>query len=307
MISRSPFMGMSRARRREALFAYLFISPWLLGFIIWEVGPMIASLVLSLTKYNITSPPIFVGLANYKRAFTEDPLFWHSLKVTATYAAFAIPLGLILGFTVALLLNFDIPGVSIWRTVYYLPSVISGVAVAILWQFIFQPQFGILNTLLKMMGLKGPEWLYSTTWVLPAFIIMSLWGIGGGMVIYLAGLQGIPTALYESAQIDGANWWQQLWKITLPMMTPTIFFNLVMGLIGTFQIFTSAYVMTQGGPMYASLFYNLYLYNNAFVFFEMGYASMLAWVLFAIILILTLLTIKSSAAWVYYEGELRRR
>jgi len=307
MISRSPFMGMSRARRREALFAYLFISPWLLGFIIWEVGPMIASLVLSLTKYNITSPPIFVGLANYKRAFTEDPLFWHSLKVTATYAAFAIPLGLILGFTVALLLNFDIPGVSIWRTVYYLPSVISGVAVAILWQFIFQPQFGILNTLLKMMGLKGPEWLYSTTWVLPAFIIMSLWGIGGGMVIYLAGLQGIPTALYESAQIDGANWWQQLWKITLPMMTPTIFFNLVMGLIGTFQIFTSAYVMTQGGPMYASLFYNLYLYNNAFVFFEMGYASMLAWALLAIILILTLLTIKSSAAWVYYEGELRRR
>jgi len=307
MISRSPFMGMSRARRREALFAYLFISPWLLGFIIWEVGPMIASLVLSLTKYNITSPPIFVGLANYKRAFTEDPLFWHSLKVTATYAAFAIPLGLILGFTVALLLNFDIPGVSIWRTVYYLPSVISGVAVAILWQFIFQPQFGILNTLLKMVGLKGPEWLYSTTWVLPAFIIMSLWGIGGGMVIYLAGLQGIPTALYESAQIDGANWWQQLWKITLPMMTPTIFFNLVMGLIGTFQIFTSAYVMTQGGPMYASLFYNLYLYNNAFVFFEMGYASMLAWALLAIILILTLLTIKSSAAWVYYEGELRRR
>ena len=307
MISRSPFMGMSRARRREALFAYLFISPWLLGFIIWEVGPMIASLVLSLTKYNITSPPIFVGLANYKRAFTEDPLFWHSLKVTATYAAFAVPLGLILGFTVALLLNFDIPGVSIWRTVYYLPSVISGVAVAILWQFIFQPQFGILNTLLKMVGLKGPEWLYSTTWVLPAFIIMSLWGIGGGMVIYLAGLQGIPTALYESAQIDGANWWQQLWKITLPMMTPTIFFNLVMGLIGTFQIFTSAYVMTQGGPMYASLFYNLYLYNNAFVFFEMGYASMLAWALLAIILILTLLTIKSSAAWVYYEGELRRR
>ena len=307
MISRSPFMGMSRARRREALFAYLFISPWLLGFIIWEVGPMIASLVLSLTKYNITSPPIFVGLANYKRAFTEDPLFWHSLKVTATYAAFAIPLGLILGFTVALLLNFDIPGVSIWRTVYYLPSVISGVAVAILWQFIFQPQFGILNTLLKMVGLKGPEWLYSTTWVLPAFIIMSLWGIGGGMVIYLAGLQGIPTALYESAQIDGANWWQQLWKITLPMMTPTIFFNLVMGLIGTFQIFTSAYVMTQGGPMHASLFYNLYLYNNAFVFFEMGYASMLAWVLFAIILILTLLTIKSSAVWVYYEGELKRR
>ena len=307
MISRSPFMGMSRARRREALFAYLFISPWLLGFIIWEVGPMIASLVLSLTKYNITSPPIFVGLANYKRAFTEDPLFWHSLKVTATYAAFAIPLGLILGFTVALLLNFDIPGVSIWRTVYYLPSVISGVAVAILWQFIFQPQFGILNTLLKMMGLKGPEWLYSTTWVLPAFIIMSLWGIGGGMVIYLAGLQGIPTALYESAQIDGANWWQQFGRITLPMMTPTIFFNLVMGLIGTFQIFTSAYVMTQGGPMYASLFYNLYLYNNAFVFFEMGYASMLAWVLFAIILILTLLTIKSSAVWVYYEGELKRR
>lgn len=306
MIFVSPFRNMSRVRRKEAFFAYLFISPWLLGFFLWTLAPMVFSLILSFAKYNISQPPVFVGLANYKRAFAGDALFWQSVKVTFTYAALAIPLSLLFGFTIALLLNADIPGVSIWRTVYYLPSVISGVAVSMLWMLVFQPQFGVLNYLLRLVGIKGPQWLFSPTWVLPAFVIMSLWGVGGGMVIYLAGLQGIPTTLYEAAKIDGANWLQRLWKITLPMISPTIFFNLVMGLIGTFQIFTSAYVMTEGGPMNASLFYNLYLYIQAFHNVKMGYASMLAWILFAIILTLTLLTIKSSAAWVYYEGELRR-
>jgi len=293
-------------RRKEALAAYLFVSPWLLGFLLWTLGPMLFSLFLSFTEYNITRPPAFLGVNNYVRAVTRDPLFWQSLKVTFTYAIFAIPLNLVFGFTIALLLNQDIPGVSVWRTIYYLPSVVSGVAVSMLWMLVFQPQFGVLNYLLRLVGIKGPAWLFSPTWVLPAFVIMSLWGVGGGMVIYLAGLQGIPTALYEAAEIDGANWWRRLWRITLPMMSPTIFFNLVMGIISTFQIFTSAYVMTAGGPMNASLFYNLYLYTHAFSNLKMGYASMLAWILFAIIMTLTLLAIRSSAAWVYYEGELRK-
>jgi multiple sugar transport system permease protein len=302
----TAFRDMNRMRRKEALYAYLFISPWLIGFLLWTLGPMLFSLFLSFTEYNITRPPQWIGLHNYVRAFARDELFWQSIKVTFTYAIFAIPLNLVFGFTLALLLNQDIPGVSIWRTVYYIPSVVSGVAVSMLWMLVFQPQYGVLNYLLSMVGIKGPPWLFSPKWVLPAFVVMSLWGVGGGMVIYLAGLQGIPTALYEAAEIDGAGWWRQLFHITLPMMSPTIFFNLVMGLIGTFQIFTSAYVMTAGGPMNASLFYNLYLYTHAFSNLKMGYASMLAWILFAIILSLTLVTIRSSAAWVYYEGELRR-
>jgi multiple sugar transport system permease protein len=302
----TAFRDLNRMRRKEALYAYLFISPWLIGFLLWTLGPMLFSLFLSFTEYNITRPPQWIGLHNYVRAFARDELFWQSIKVTFTYAIFAIPLNLVFGFTLALLLNQDIPGVSIWRTVYYIPSVVSGVAVSMLWMLVFQPQYGVLNYLLSMVGIKGPPWLFSPKWVLPAFVVMSLWGVGGGMVIYLAGLQGIPTALYEAAEIDGAGWWRQLFHITLPMMSPTIFFNLVMGLIGTFQIFTSAYVMTAGGPMNASLFYNLYLYTHAFSNLKMGYASMLAWILFAIILSLTLVTIRSSAAWVYYEGELRR-
>jgi multiple sugar transport system permease protein len=196
--------------------------------------------------------------------------------------------------------------VSFWRTLYYLPSVLTGVAVAVLWMLIFRPNFGVLNHLLSIVGIEGPAWLYDKHWALPALMIMSMWGVGGGMVIYLAGLQGIPTALYEAATIDGATVWHKLLHVTLPLMSPVIFFNLVRGMIGTFQVFTSAYVMTAGGPQNATFFYSLHLYNSAFLQMRMGYASMLAWVLFAIILVFTLLTVRSSAAWVYYEGELKR-
>lgn len=273
------------------------------------LGPMLASLYFSFSNFSLGSSsglPEFNFGANYVKMLTQDPKFWHSLGITFTYALVAIPLELFFGFMVAFLLNLKVPGLPAWRTVYYLPSVTPAVAGAILWGIIFNPTFGIMNWFLSLIGIKGPGWLASQQWALPALIIMSLWGVGGGMIIYLAGLQGIPTALYEAAEIDGANSVQKLTRITIPLMTPVIFYNLIIGIIGTFQFFTSVYVLTQGGPADATLFYNLYLYNTAFRYMNMGYASALAWVLFIITLLITLLAFKSSAMWVYYEGEIRR-
>jgi multiple sugar transport system permease protein len=298
-------------RRREELWGYIFISPWLIGFLIFTLGPMLASLFLSLTHYNITTPPVFVGLANYIKLFTGDPKFWHSLGVTVKYAVIAIPLNLLFGFSLAFLLNQKVPLLAFWRTMFYLPSVIAGVAVAILWSLIFNPRFGILNWGLSLVGIHGPGWLASPDWAVPALVLMSLWSVGGGMIIYLAGLQSIPTALYEAAELDGATRWQQAIRITLPLMSPVIFYNLVIGIIGTFQYFTEVYVLTAtadgglGAPAGSTLFYNVYLYSNAFRYLNMGYASAMAWVLFLVVLLLTLLVFKSSALWVYYEGELR--
>jgi multiple sugar transport system permease protein len=270
---------------------------------------MIASFFYSLTDYNIIEPPVWQGIANYKKILFADPLFWHSLKVTIKYAAMALPLHLIIGFTIAVLLNQKIFAVNVWRTMYFLPSVVAGVAVALLWVRIFNSRIGLLNPFLKSLGISNPPgWLQDPEWAIQALVIMSLWSVGGGMIIYLAGLQGIPTALYEAATIDGASVWQKLWKITVPMMTPVIFYNLVLGLIGAFNYFTEVYVATNGtgGPVRSTLFYNLYLYQNAFKFFDMGYASGLAWILFLIVLLVTLLVFRSSPYWVYYEGELRK-
>jgi multiple sugar transport system permease protein len=292
--------------QREHISAYIIVSPWIIGFIVFTAGPMIASLFFSLCNYNVVEPLAFVGTNNYATIFARDPHFLKSLQVTLTYAAAAIPLNLVVGFIVALMLNGKIPAISLWRTLYYMPSVVAGVAVAVLWSYLFDPRFGIINWILSWFGIRGPGWLYSPQWALPAMIVMSLWGVGGSMIIYLAGLQGIPTALYDAAQVDGANAWNRLIHVTLPMMTPVIFFNLVMGVIGTFQYFTNAYVMTQGGPVESTLFYNLYLYLNAFQFMKMGYASALAWILFLIVLLLTLLIFRSSDAWVYYEGQLKK-
>jgi len=291
---------------REAVWAYALISPWLIGFIVFTAGPMIASLYFSLTEYDVINPPRFIGLANWRSMFAEDPLFWHSLKVTLMYAVAALPLGLVLGLALALLLNAEVPGLMFWRTIYYMPSVVSGVAVAVLWSYVFNPRFGILNWLLSLVGIKGPGWLSSTDWALPAMIIMSLWGVGGGMITYLAGLQGIPTALYEAATIDGATKWQRFWRITLPLITPVIFYNLVTGIIGAFQYFTAAYVMTNGGPANATLFYNLYLYRNTFRYGRLGFGSTMAWFLLFVVMVMTMLIFRSSAVWVYYEGELKK-
>jgi len=309
--------------KREALTSYLFISPWLIGFVLLTIGPMLASLYFSFTEYNIVTPPKWIGLANYEKIFSGipeairthsveplgDPLFWKSLQVTLYYAMMALPLGLIVSFFLAVLLNQKIPGVNIWRTIYFLPSVIAGVAVTILWVRIFNPRVGILNPILERFGITGPGWLTSPDWAVPALVIMSLWGIGGGMIIYLAGLQGVPTDLYDAAKVDGANLFQRFRYVTFPMMTPVIFYELVLSMISTFQYFTEAYVASggTGGPVRSTLFYNLYLYQNAFKYFDMGYASTMAWILFIIVLGLTLLVFRSSESWVYYEGQLRGR
>jgi multiple sugar transport system permease protein len=299
-----PARRRSRLARQEAIAFYLFVAPWIIGFLVFTAGPVVASAYLSLTQYDIANPPVFIGLGNYV-ALARDPLFWKSLSVTTSYAILALPLGLVASIALALLLNLRLPGLSIWRTIYYLPSVTSGVAVALLWQWIFQPTFGLLNVVLyQVFHVVGPQWLYDSNWVIPAFVIMSLWSVGGSMLIYLGGLQNIPTQLYEAAEIDGAGTWARLWHITLPMLTPVILFNLILGIIGVFSYFTNAYVMTQGGPNYASYFYLLALYQNAFEFLKMGVASAQAWIFFVIVLVLTIITLKSANYWVYYEGKI---
>jgi multiple sugar transport system permease protein len=300
-----PKRGLSKQSRREALEGYVFILPWLIGALIFTVGPIIVSLYLSLTDFEVVKAPVFRGFDNYVRLF-QDKLFWQSLKVTSIYTFASVTLGLVLSFLVALLLNQDLKAVGLFRTLYYIPNLVPAVASSMLWIWIFNPQFGLLNSLLKILfDIKGPLWLGHTKWALPSLILMSLWGVGGPMLVYLAGLQDIPTELYEAAQIDGANSWKRFIYITIPHMTSIIMFNLIMGLIGSFQAFTQGYLMTNGGPRYATLFYVLYLYQNAFSWFKMGYASAMAWILLLIILVLTLLVFRSSALWVYYEGEVK--
>ena len=294
--------------RQEALFGFIFIGPWIIGFLALQLGPMITSLVLSFTEYQIVAAPNFVGIDNYAKLFTADPSFVDALKVTFTYGLVATPVGLVLGLLIAILLNQNVPGLMVWRTVYYLPAVVSGVAVGMLWVWIFHSEFGLINLALRiLLDIQGPAWLAHPSWALWALILMSFWGVGGSMIVNLAGLQGIPTELYEAASIDGATWWHKFWKVTLPMLSPVLFFNLVMGVIGSFQYFTNAYVMTGGGPGRSTLFYNLYLYKNAFQYFKMGYASALAWVLFLIIMLLTVLIFRSSPLWVHYEGSVKGR
>jgi len=290
--------------KREAIMGYIFLSPWLIGFLLFLVGPMIASIFLSMTEYKMISKPVWIGLANYERMIS-DPLVIHSMKVTIKYVVFAVPLGMITAMGVAVLLNQKIRASGIFRTVFYLPSVISGVAIALVFAWIFNYRFGILNYLISFVGIEGPNWLGDPRYALWAFVLMSLWGIGGNVLIYLAALQGVPVSLHEAATIDGANTWTRFWKITIPLITPAILFTLVMGVIGSFQTFTQAYIMTNGGPANATLLFLLYLYKNAFNWFEMGYASALAWLLFIIVLIMTITLWVTSARWVYYEGEER--
>lgn len=292
--------------RKEAWEGWLYASPWIIGFLLFTLGPMVFSFLLTFMKWDLVNPVRWVGFENYTRMFT-DSSFWKSLKVTAVYSFFGVPLNLIGSLLLALLLNQRLRGIAFFRTVYYLPAVVSGVAVGLLWKWLFDPTFGLINYLLSLVGIQGPMWLASETWALPALIVMGLWGVGGGMVIFLAGLQGIPTELYEAVELDGANWWRKFWSITVPMISPVIFFNLIMGIIGSFQTFTYAYVMTAGGPNDATLFYVLNLYYNAFLYLRMGYASALAWFLFLVILGLTLLVFKSSPMWVYYESEVKGR
>lgn len=297
---------MSGLARREAIAFYLCILPWVLGFLIFVAYPTLRSLYLSFTRYHIGGAPTWIGIDNFTRMAT-DSNFWQSVKVTLIYVLFSVPGGTILAIGIAMLLAQNVRFVNTWRTIYFLPSVVSAVAVAVLWSYVFNPEYGLINTLLGYLGVKGPGWLTSEDWALPSLIIMSWWVLGGQVVIYLAGLKNIPKELYEVAQIDGAGPWTRFRRITIPMLSPTIFFNLVLGFIGAFQVFEGPFVLTSGagGPNRATLTYMLNLYKEAFELGNLGFASSLAWLLFLVIMVFTALIIRSSSLWVYYETEVK--
>ncbi|MDD3410660.1 MAG: sugar ABC transporter permease [Eubacteriales bacterium] len=292
---------MSKLQRDDTIGFFVFISPWLIGFVLLMLVPMAASLYISFTKWNLLKPPTFNGLENYATIFS-DPLFYKSLRITATYAVVSVPLNIVLSVLLALALNKNIPGMNIFRTIFYLPSIVSGVVVSLVWLWMFQPDYGIINNLLSLIGIQGPQWIYSEEWAMPSLILMSLWNLGTNIVLYLAALQGVPTEQYEAADIDGANWGKKLLSITLPGISPTLLFTVLTGIINAMQTFTQAYVMTGGGPNESTTFYAFYIYRNAFVYRKMGIASSAAWVLFVIICLITLLIIKTSAGKVYYDG-----
>lgn len=275
----------------------------MLGFVLFALGPIAASLVMSFTDWPIISAPTWVGTANYTRLFAHDPLFWQALKVTMIYAVVSVPLGLAVAFGLAALLNQNIRGIGVFRTIFYLPSIFPVVANSVLFLWFFNPEFGLLNAGLRALHLPPSQWVYSPATALPSLILMSLWSIGGTMVIFLAGLQDVPLHLYEAVDIDGGTAWHKAFHVTIPMVTPIILFNLVLSLIHALQAFTQPYVMTQGGPNNATLFYVFYLYRTAFADGKMGYAAGMAWILFLFIVALTALIFRSSRRWVYYEGE----
>lgn len=306
--------------RRQERAGFMFILPWLIGFLLLALGPMLFSLMLSLSQWDAMIPipdAKWVGLANFKQITTADPTFYQSIKVTLYFVVLSVPISQLAALGVALLMNNNVRGIAVFRTIYFVPSVVSGAALAVLWLQIFNNDYGLLNTVLRpvahFLGTVPPNWFGTDLthkppvndairWAVPAFVIMGLWGVGGGMIIYLAGLKGIPTSLYEAATIDGAGPLRRFWNVTLPMLSPLLFYNLVMGIIGSFQVFTQAYIMTGAGPENATLFYVLQLFRQAFEFHNMGYASALAWILFVLCLVLTLAVFRGSKRLVYYEG-----
>jgi len=289
-------------RKREAIEGYLFVAPAVIGFFLFTFFPMIASFGLSLTEYNLLSDPKWIGFDNYV-TMVKDEFFWKALRVTTIYSAIALPLGMTFALLVALLLNQRVPGITIWRALYVMPSVISGAAVVVLWRWLFNPEFGLLNVMLDYVGIRGPNWLGTVRWALPSLILVSLWGFGGKMIVFLAGLQGVPGELYDAVAVDGGGAWDKFRTVTLPMLSPVILFNLVIDLIFVFQFFTEPYGLTEGGPENSTLFYLIYLYRNAFVYLQMGYASAMAWALFLLVLVLTILVFRSTPMWVHYENE----
>jgi multiple sugar transport system permease protein len=302
MVWQARSMGDRGYFRRQWYAGVCCAAPWLVGFIAFTGGPILFSIIMSFCQYDILNPARFIGIGNYRWILTQDPLFWKALWNTL-YMVIGIPVGMIASLGLAMLLNQQLKGMALYRTLFYLPAIVPAVAAAILWIWVFNPSHGLLNAALELIGIRGPAWLQDARWSKPAIILMGLWGAGSGMIIWLAGLKGIPAHLYEAAEVDGANAWQRFCSITLPMMSPYIFFNLVMGLIGTFQIFSQAYIMTQGGPVNATLFYAYHLFNSAFRYLQMGQASAMAWVLFAIVFVLTVLQLALSKRWVHYEAE----
>lgn len=295
----------TKKQKKEALWGLFFVSPFIIGFAVFMLGPMLFSFYGSFTNYNLTSKMDFIGLANFKRMFTQDELFWTSLYNTAYYVAFNVPLTAIGSVLLAVLLNQRIRGIRVFRTIFYLPAILSGVAVYVLWMQLLSPSTGLVNTVLSWVGISGPAWLFDPNWTKPALILMKLWSVGGAMLLYLATLQNVPQQLYESAEIDGASPFGQFRHITLPMITPIIFYDVVTSTIGAFQIFQEAYVMTESGtagPANSLLFYNFHMWNKAFVAYDMGYAMAMSMILFVIVLILTFINLKLAPRWVHYGG-----
>ncbi|OUM97574.1 MAG: ABC transporter permease [Thermobacillus sp. ZCTH02-B1] len=289
---------------KETVYGYVMAAPAILGFFIFTLGPLIASLILSFTDYSITNDFRFIGVSNYKRLFSgEDSFFYKALSVTFYYVALAVPISLTAAFIMAMLLKNNVKGRAFFRSVFYLPSVVPVVATSTIFIWLLNPDIGLLNQILRFLHLPTSMWIYDEKTVIPTMAFMTVWTTGGTMLIFLAGLESIPEQYYEAVEIDGGRLWHKLTAVTLPMMTPTIFFNLIMGIITGFQSFSEAYIMTEGGPNNASLFYVLYLYREAFTHLRMGAACAIAWVLFVIIMILSALIFRSSRTWVYYEGD----
>ncbi len=293
----------------EIFFGWLFILPAVLGLLLFRLGPVLVSLILSFTEYDIISPPKWVGLTNYIR-LPNDGLWMKSVSVTAKYSVLFIPLSLIVAYIVALLMNRDVKGIAAYRTMWYLPSLVPTVASAAVWRWGLNPEFGPINYPLKVLGLPAPGWLTDPKWIVPSIVFIQLWGLGNAALIFLAALKGVPDTLYEAAEVDGASGWAKFWHITIPMTSSVIFFQLIMAVIGSFQVFGTAYVLygstaasSAAGPDNAALFYVLYAYRNAFGYFKNGYACAMAWVLFLVVMLLTWVVFRSQQVWVYYETE----
>ncbi len=299
-------------RKKEALWFYLLVLPWLFGFVTLTLGPMIYSLFLSLTNWDLFTDPKFVGLDNYTKLFTKDDIFWKTVFNTLYYAFISVPLAMVFSLFIVYFLNRPIKGSAIYRTLYYIPATVPAVASALLFKWLLAPDAGMINRFLALFGIDGPAWLLEPAWVKPALILMSLWTVGASITLLMAGTKSIPSEFYEAAELDGASPSRQYFRITLPLLTPIIFFNLINGLIISLQIFTQIYIMTgsgganMGGPNNASMMIVPYLFNNAFRFYKMGYASAIAWILFVLVMLLTVLVFRSSSAWVYYETEVKK-
>jgi multiple sugar transport system permease protein len=298
------FLGMSRRVRQKLRNGLLFTAPWTIGTLVFTVYPIVASLYYSFTDYSVLAPARWVGVTNYERLFLKDERFYTALKNTMAYAVMLIPTSLVLGIGIAVLLNLRLRGVGIYRAAIYLPTVIPAVASSVVWMWLLDPQYGVANDVLRRLGLPTIGWLSDPRWAKPSLVFISCWGLGTTIIVYLAGLQDVPASLYEAAELDGAGTLNRFRHVTLPMLSPTIFFNLVMTLIGTFGYFTTVYVLTRGsgGPVDSTLVYSLLLYNNAFVYYKMGYASAMAWILFIIVSAVTFIVFRSSGKWVYYGG-----
>lgn len=299
---------MSKIRQREARAGFLFVLPWLLSLLVFTVYPVFATTYLSFTNYSIVESPDWVGLANYREMFSADPSFWPAVSNSAFYALLSVPLGLVVSLGVAVVLNLRATGIGLYRTLFYLPSVVPPVVSTLVFLVMFEPQAGLINTLLQSIGLPGPAWFSDPAWAKPGLVILSLWGIGTSVMIFLAGLQDVPQSLLEAAEIDGAGPGQKFWHITLPLLTPMILFNLVMGVIYSFQVFIQALVIggTTGKPVEATLMFMVLIYRNAFRYFKMGYASALATVMFVAVVAITLLIFRTARLWVFYETDDRR-